>query len=120
MENLIGDISVFGILFLMVGNAIANQLTMFANNSQLKETINNNFYYTITGVLGTLSGMFWAPIYLGLHTGWVIGIASFFVINFLAIGLGKIITLIGMFHLVFSVSFFFSAVGLYLTITTIP
>jgi ribose/xylose/arabinose/galactoside ABC-type transport system permease subunit len=116
----LSSLSVIGLSLLLVGNAIANQLTMFANNPELTREVNNNGYYTLTGVIGTAGGFCWAPIYIGLHTNWLIGILAFFIFNFLSIILGKLITRFNLFPLIVNIASICSAFGFYFTILTIP
>ena len=120
MEGYLGGVSILGVTFLVIGNAMANQITMFANNPEIRETINANGFYVIAGLLGTFGGMFWAPIYVGLHLGILVGFVSFVLLNIASILLGKLITNLGLFHFVVSLSSVMSTIGLYLTITSIP
>lgn len=120
MEGYLESMSITGVVLLVIGNAMANQITMFANNPELRDTINTNGFYAIAGMLGTFGGMLWAPIYIGLHLGVLAGFTSFVVLNIAAISLGKLVTKLGLFHFVVSLSSVMSTIGLFLTITSIP
>ena len=120
MDFDVSSFSILGLSLLLVGNAMANQLTMFANNPALTHEVNNNGYYVFTGVIGTAGGFFWAPIYIGLHTNWLIGILAFLIFNILSLILGKLITRFHLFPLVVNIASICSAFGFYFTISTIP
>lgn len=121
MEYFLQEASLVGIVALMVVNALANQLTLAANNPELKATINNNPLYNWIGALGTIAGFIWLPIYVGAYLGWVWGVGSLFLLNMVCFIIGKVIYKLKLINFALNIlAIPLILAGYYLTVSTYP
>jgi hypothetical protein len=131
-EHFLSQGSALGVVLLLIPNALIMEITRRTRNEDKSikglgliqlvgsRHAQNKVKQSIVGLFGTLGGLIWSPIYIGLFEGALTGFASFVVLGVLALVIGKLLSSTILFEKLYVSASLFGIAGVLLTTLNLP